>query len=361
MDWSAYPSGGVAEQRELLVLSRPAAEDEYPLGVMRAPWSYSHRSAPELIRPASKFSTSVKPSQEFPPSLGKSASITSDPTGIQRRDFFASVMGNIVNQIAFPAPHPEYSRPYLEQRNDLVKFKIRTGEQIFALDIRSTAGTYPRPYTILYSHGNAEDVGLAIPYLEALSERTGCNVFAYEYTGYSLTEGSPSEQGLYDSIQAAYEYLLAKNKVDPDTIFIFGRSIGSGPSTDLASKLRRHECAGLILQSPLESGMRVFSGPTLATIGSPWDPFKNTDKIEKVQVPVLIIHGEADSVVPVLNGKNLYAKAKKKGTAVKPMWVPGRGHNDMPELDCIERTRQMIAEEVAKREEERRTGRRSEL
>lgn len=115
-------------------------------------------------------------------------------------------MGNVINQLAFPAPDPRYSKPYLVEREDLVVFPIRTGEKIFAVDLQqdpsatgpraggisSTTGSpYPRPYYILYSHGNAEDVGLALPYLEELMRMTGCSVFAYEYSGYSLTEGQP--------------------------------------------------------------------------------------------------------------------------------------------------------------------------
>ena len=81
-------------------------------------------------------------------------------------------------------------------------------------------------------------MGLSLPYLDYLCQYCDCNVLAYEYCGYSVAEGEPSEQNCYECIQAAYDYLtgmksstsqaVAKDAVDPAQIVLFGRSLGTG-------------------------------------------------------------------------------------------------------------------------------------
>eukprot|EP00392_Amoebophrya_sp_AT5.2_P001914 g1919.t1 len=315
-------------------------------------------------------------------------------------------MGNVVNQLAFPAPDPRYSQPLLEAREDTIWLRTQKAK-IVAVDLRNAKRSEQAyngvEYVILYSHGNAEDVGLALPYLEELARITDCSVFAYEYEGYSLSEGEPTEHGCYRSINAAYRHLIEKRGFSGDRIFIFGRSIGSGPSTDLASRCGKHGCGGLLLQSPLESGARAVFGNFVAAVGSGLDIFKNIDKVDRVEVmvgpdgkgasvgsspgatlyhhngaslkpggrfgapggserldelatqgesathevPVCIMHGEADEVVPCANGRNLFNKLNQTGFAATPLWVPGRGHNDMPERDCLIHAKRFIVERVA--------------
>lgn len=137
-----------------------------------------------------------------------------------------------------------------------------------------------RKFTIIYSHGNAEDVGLSLPYLDHLSQCCDCNVLAYEYCGYSIAEGEPSEKNCYECIDAAYRYLAEGRQsfhgdenrtsrqkqhrpsgmrspvVDPSRIILFGRSLGTGPTVDLAARLlseNDYSLAAVILQSPLVS------------------------------------------------------------------------------------------------------------
>ena len=123
----------------------------------------------------------------------------------------------------------------------------------------------------------------------------------------------------------------------------------------MAAKLctQKVPIAGVVLQSPLESGGRCILNETAAFIGYYLDIFRNYEKIDKLApIPVFILHGLADGVVPVSNGKNLHAsltKAQKaytsskksgeehyKSVAYPPMWIPDVGHNDMPEFECME-------------------------
>ena len=144
-------------------------------------------------------------------------------------------------------------------------------------------------------------------------------MFAYDYQGYGTSDGTPTEQHAYDDEDAAYNYLVQTMHVQPDKIIAFGRSVGTGPATDLAS--RRH-IAGLILQSPFLSAFRVMTRVSIF----PFDRFNNLRKIKKVHCPVLIIHGTADTVINVAHGKELFAAANEPKQA---LWVEGANHNDV--------------------------------
>merc|ERR1711920_170216 len=119
--------------------------------------------------------------------------------------------------------------------------------------------------------------------------------------------------------------------------------IGSGPSVDLASREVEGssgsplDAAGVLLQSPIESGARVAFGNTVSFIGYYLDIFKNYEKIDKITAPVAIMHGTADRVVAVANGQNLNQMVQKP---YQPLWIEGYGHNDMPQDRCFDYAKQ---------------------
>ncbi|MBI5723252.1 MAG: alpha/beta hydrolase [Planctomycetes bacterium] len=175
-------------------------------------------------------------------------------------------------------------------------------------------------YTIIYSHGNAEDMGEVGAICE-LIKNAGFNVLAYDYRGYGTSTGSPSEEGTYRDIDAAYDYVTKTLNVPPGRIIILGRSIGGGPSVDLTI---RRPVAGLILESSFTSAFRI---PTRINI-LPWDKFDNLSKIRQVHCPVLVIHGENDWVISSWHGKKLFESANEPKRC---LWVDGAGHNDLVE------------------------------
>lgn len=241
-------------------------------------------------------------------------------------------MGALIGTLAFPVPPKDWAAEQLRARPDLVWMTTSKGLRIAAVHIQRGA-----QYTILYSHGNAEDVGLSLPYLDRMSECCQANVLAYEYCGYGLSEGEPSEDNCYLSIDAAYEYL--KGKVDPKNIIAFGRSLGSGPTVDLVS--RHPEIKAMVLQSPLESGARAIFGKTVSWVGYRLDIFKNYEKMPRVHCPVFIMHGTKDEVVPFHNGQAIYEMCEQ---AADPFWVQGKGHNNMPDGQCLDRVREFLIE-----------------
>lgn len=113
----------------------------------------------------------------------------------------------------------------------------------------------------------------------------------------------------------------------PDAkIVLYGQSVGSGPSCYLASGARRDEIAGLILHSPILSGVRVLSESR--GILACFDIFPNIDRIQRVRCPVFIMHGTEDQEVRISHGTGLH-DAVPSQFQTTPWWVPMRGHNDL--------------------------------
>jgi fermentation-respiration switch protein FrsA (DUF1100 family) len=207
-------------------------------------------------------------------------------------------------------PHPA---SYHDNLN-IIKLTSANGARI-------TARYLPNPaarFTLLVSHGNAEDLGDDHDWLLELNH-AGFNVLAFDYQGYGTSEGKPTEKGSYEDEQAAYNYLRDKLDTPADRIIIFGRSVGSGPAVWLAA---RKPAAALILQSPFLSAFRVLTQIPIL----PFDRFPNARDISKVRCPVLVMHGAADEVIPYWHGQKLFKLANEPKTFVG---FPGAGHNDV--------------------------------
>ncbi len=171
--------------------------------------------------------------------------------------------------------------------------------------------------TLIYSHGNAEDLGNGYRKLERMRD-SGYSVVAYDYQGYGLSDGTPGERCTYRDIETVYRYVVDKLKVPPEQIVVYGRSIGGGPSLYLAS---REPVGGLIVESSFVSAFRVLTRVPLV----PFDKFPSLRRMKQVEVPVLIMHGEADELIPLWHGQKLYEAAPEPKQA---LWVEGAGHND---------------------------------
>ncbi|KAK3562379.1 hypothetical protein QTP86_033517 [Hemibagrus guttatus] len=355
----------------------------------------------------------------------------------------------IAAKLAFLPPEPTYSVhtdaegacslrlteradwQYSQRELDAVEvFGTRTtrGNRVLCMFVRCAPGSR---YTLLFSHGNAVDLGQMCSFYIGLGSRINCNVFSYDYSGYGVSTGKPSEKNLYADIEAAWQVLrtnwsametpfmmlLAQSScagvssrgslekqlaicmliphvqvsllseqvqpsirvhvdgncgtvpgllnlesppirygVTPENIILYGQSIGTVPTVDLAA---RYECAAVILHSPLMSGLRVAFPDTRKTYcfdAFPsyldmlllLDKFQHVffiDKVSKVASPVLVIHGTEDEVIDFSHGLAIYERCPR---AVEPLWVEGAGHNDI-ELyaQYLERLKQFISFELA--------------
>ena len=188
-------------------------------------------------------------------------------------------------------------------------------------DQRITAVYLPNAnakYTLLFSHGNAEDLGNALSFLQ-MFRQAGFAVFAYDYRGYGTSTGRPTEQGVYEDEAAAYRYLTETLHVPPEHVIAMGRSVGSAPAIHLAAN---NKVAGLIAEAPFISAFRVLTRVPLL----PWDKFNNLRDIRKVHAPVLIIQGRNDEVIPFWHGERVFAAANEPKQFVA---IDGAHHNDV--------------------------------
>jgi len=231
-------------------------------------------------------------------------------------------MGNYVAKQAFLPPFPTN----IDNTSLMVNLSTKSKNTIPILHVR-----YPNSkYTIVFSHGNAEDLGGTEDWICELSRSLQIDVVGYDYSGYgfSQTEGGgpipqPTEAFCYTDIEAVYTYLVDDQKKEPNTIILMGRSLGTGPTCELASK---KTIGGVILQSPLLSAVRVV---TKTPFTLPIDIFANQDKIRRIKAPIFIVHGVLDQVISIEHGKELHKLIQVPEYAWEPWWIPNAGHNDI--------------------------------
>lgn len=193
------------------------------------------------------------------------------------------------DELLFKPPQPSY-----QDTGDIIKLPVHEGISI-------SARYLPNPqayFTILYSHGQSEDLGDSAGAMAVL-HKMGAAVLAYDYEGYGTSQGVPSEEHAFRDIEAAYDYLTGTLGVPPERIIAYGFSMGCGPAVDLAS---RKPLAGLILESAFASAFRVY----LPFRVLPFDKFNNLRRIALVPHPVLILHGRRDSLIPVQQAEELF-------------------------------------------------------
>ncbi|CAA0828322.1 alpha/beta-Hydrolases superfamily protein [Striga hermonthica] len=200
---------------------------------------------------------------------------------------------------------------------DVLRVKTKRGTEIVGVYVKNPGAKL----TLLYSHGNAADLGQMYDLFTELSIHLRVNLLGYDYSGYGQSTGKPSELNTYADIEAAYECLQENYGVKEEDVILYGQSVGSGPTLDLASRLPR--LRAVVLHSPILSGLRVMY-PVKRTYW--FDIYKNIDKIPLVQCPVLVIHGTDDDVVDCSHGKQLWELCKEK---YEPLWVKGGNHCDL--------------------------------
>uniref|UniRef100_A0A7S3PW20 AB hydrolase-1 domain-containing protein n=1 Tax=Chaetoceros debilis TaxID=122233 RepID=A0A7S3PW20_9STRA len=266
-------------------------------------------------------------------------------------------MGDLISSLLFQPPPPTYLHP---SRHFWLTNKYGNRVPAFFIE-RPNAKV-----TILFSHGNAEDLGMIYDWFNDLARVLRVNIMAYDYSGYGKSFGvspinrvnsnsnsggnnsqsnesaspgiqmqtgislQPCEEFVYADIEAAYAYLLKERKLQPEEIVLYGRSLGSGPSCYLASKTAKEgrSVAGVILQSPLLSAFRVAFNFRFTMV---WDKFPNIDYAPYIRCPVFIVHGTQDEVVPFWHGQDLFMSLEQQWRA-KPFWVEGAGHNNIEAL-----------------------------
>ena len=200
----------------------------------------------------------------------------------------------------------------------------------------------PPNFVILFSHGNAVDIGQMPPFYTSLAKALRTDIMCYDYSGYGASTGKPSEANLYSDIQAVFKFLIDEFKFPANQIILYGQSIGTVATIDLASKSIGSEAAAVILHSPLLSGWKVLLPNSKKNSYACIDPFPNYSKVSKIQSKVLVIHGTHDEIIGFEHGQEIYQMAANK---FDPFWVQMAGHNDIEQFPhYVIRLRKLIKE-----------------
>lgn len=195
------------------------------------------------------------------------------------------------------------------------------GEKIVTAYVKSPT---PVSFTLLHSHGNAVDLGQMLPFYEQLSKYLHVNIFAYDYRGYGQSSGTPAVSSCLVDISAALSYLMEKHNKELKDIVLYGQSIGSGPTSYLASCTPG--LAGMVLHSAFLSGLRVLR-PNLSRFWpSACDIFVNFKYVPKISCRTLVIHGTEDEVIHWSHGQKLHSLCANPSD---PFWAAGCTHQDV--------------------------------
>ncbi|SBT74781.1 alpha/beta hydrolase, putative [Plasmodium malariae] len=221
-------------------------------------------------------------------------------------------MGNVVNKIVFNAP---YEGCFEKFDLDFIFIEIENKEKVATYFINRNA-----PLTILFCHGNGENIYMLYDYFYETSKIWNVNVFLYDYLGYGESTGTSSEKNMYLTGIAVYDYMVDCLNIKPESIVLYGKSIGSCAAVDIAIK---RKVKGIILQSAILSLLNICFKTRFIF---PFDSFCNIKKIHMIPCYVFFIHGTDDKIVPFYHGLCLYERCKRK---VHPYWVIDGKHNDI--------------------------------
>ena len=177
--------------------------------------------------------------------------------------------------------------------------------------------------TLVISHGNAGNISHRYLLLRSLQKHR-YHVLMYDYRGYGRSEGTPSEDGIYIDGRAAFDYVLTLPGVDSAQTFLWGTSLGGAVAVDVAI---HRPVAGVILESTFTSAKdvaRVFY-PFLPVQYFLQTKLNSIDKIRTLHVPVLVVHGSHDTIIPVGFGRQLFQAANEPKEFYE---ISGADHDD---------------------------------
>jgi len=223
-------------------------------------------------------------------------------------------------------------------------FSAADGTHLNGWFLPAKSGVSEKPVaTVLFLHGNAENISTHFRSIAWLP-MNGFNVFALDYRGYGASEGTPSLEGVQLDIDAAMLHLLSHKNVDPKQIIILGQSLGGAFAIHyVAHSNYRTNIRAVVIDSSFDDYRKISSEKlsdfflTWPLQWLPWliinDDYSPEKSIAAISpIPLLLIHGDSDVVVPVNHSIQLFSLAKEP----KELWiVPGVGHTLSFSVDSV--------------------------
>ncbi|XP_065160536.1 protein ABHD13 [Atheta coriaria] len=231
------------------------------------------------------------------------------------------------SRVFIPVPSM-YNMPY-----EQVQIKSIDGTQIEMFFIHQPRDRQQHSPTIVFFHGNAGNIGHRLQNCVGLYHNLHCNILLVEYRGYGLSEGNPSEEGLYMDARAAIDYLYTRTDINHNEIIVFGRSLGGAVAIDLASRVEYSEKIWCLVVENTFTSI-----PDMAKVLLQWrllnylpllcykNKFSSLYKVLHLRVPSLFISGLADMLVPPRMMTDLHSRCGS--TRKQLLQLPSGTHNE---------------------------------
>jgi fermentation-respiration switch protein FrsA (DUF1100 family) len=197
----------------------------------------------------------------------------------------------------------------------------------------------PDKPVIVHYHGNAGNIGSRALYLRPYMDH-GYGLLLAEYRGFGGNGGKLSEEGFYRDAEAWLQWVLKDENIPPQRVFLYGESLGTGIATQTA--LAHPDLGGMILESAFTSFVDMaqrlypFLPATLLVV----DRYETLSKISNVKIPLLMIHGTRDSVVPFAMGQKVFAAADSENKTFHA--IPNADHNNIYNFDAVEQVTRFV-------------------
>src|SRR5712672_1120111 len=236
-------------------------------------------------------------------------------------------------EFIFPIPQTLRTAPEAAGFPEAEEHVLTTadGEKVIIWHVPAKSGHA----VVIYFPGNGDFLAGSVGRFRAIAS-DGTGLVALSYRGYAGSSGSPSEHGLLQDAAAAYAFTVAR--YDPGRVVAWGFSLGTGVAVAVAAE---HRIGKLILESPYTSTVDV-AGALLRIVPVSLlmrDQFHSDQRIARVSVPLLIMHGSDDPAIPIHFGERLFALAHEPKQFVR---LAGGGHENLDNFGAIETARQFI-------------------
>jgi fermentation-respiration switch protein FrsA (DUF1100 family) len=177
---------------------------------------------------------------------------------------------------------------------------------------------------LLWFHGNAGNISHRLHNLKKLHDALQIPIFIFDYREYGMSEGEISKAGTFSDAHGAFRYLIDEKGFKTSSVLLFGRSLGTALAVDIASK---EQCLGVILEAAFTSTddmmkryFPFFTPPPMSSV-----KYDNLSLVDKIQSPILFVHGQFDQTIPVSMARRLFEKARSQKEFYE---IPGADHND---------------------------------
>jgi fermentation-respiration switch protein FrsA (DUF1100 family) len=204
----------------------------------------------------------------------------------------------------------------------------------------------------MYCHGNKDQMDFYWPRAQLLANTNGKNrygVMMVDYRGYGLSEGKPTEEGLYADVDAALTWLKSKG-LTGNRLMMYGFSMGSAPATQLTAYPRSLTPAKLLLEAPFASAKVMVQDATRLALPSQFVTdlqINNADAIKTVQQPLFWIHGTADDFLNInTHGQVVYDN--HHGRFKEAHKIEGAGHGNVPNTTGFQNYLKLVADFIRK-------------